>query len=191
MVVSTYTLFEIHTLSRQTGFLRLIDLPVDLPIASAAPDALNLSKTPIEPVPPESVEALEGTPIALSPEPDASMTEYYRLQQELFIVNLAFAGISFIAVWLAYSFNIALNYLLGACAGVVYLRMLAKSIEELGRQQGKLGKSRLALFIGLMVVATQWHQLHLIPIFLGFLTYKIAILVYTLRTTLMPDSWKS
>jgi ATP synthase protein I len=115
------------------------------------------------------------------------MQEFYKLQQELFIVTLALTGIIFISVWMV-SPSIALNYLLGACTGVVYLRMLAKDVERLGRQKERLSKTRIALFIGLIIVATQGKQLQILPIFLGFLTYKAALLVYTLRTVLLPTS---
>lgn len=116
------------------------------------------------------------------------MDEFYTLQKELIIATVALTGIIFVSVWAAYSLNIALNYLIGACTGVVYLRMLAKNVEQLGRSRERIGNSRLALFIGLIIVATQWKQLQIMPIFLGFLTYKAALMVYVLRTTLLPNS---
>ena len=115
------------------------------------------------------------------------MQEFYKLQQDLLWGTIALTGIIFVSVWLAYSVNIALNYLIGACTGVVYLRMLAKDVERIGVSKERLSKTRLALFIGLIVVATQWNQLQIMPIFLGFLTYKAALIVYVLRTTLLAD----
>lgn len=112
------------------------------------------------------------------------MREYYQLKQELLVTTLVLTGLIFGCVWFFYSLNIALNYLIGACTGVVYLRMLAKNVEQLGTQKKHLGSSQLALVAGLMIVATQWNQLQVVPIFLGFLTYKAALIIYTLRTTL-------
>ena len=122
-----------------------------------------------------------------SDEPNGSMQEFYQLSQELLTVTLVLAGIIFICVWIFYSLHIALNYLLGACTGVVYLKMLGKDVERLNRQKTNLSKNRLALFIGLIVIATQWQQLQILPIFLGFLTYKASLLVYMIRTLMPPD----
>ena len=122
-----------------------------------------------------------------SDQPNGSMQEFYQLSQELLTVTLVLAGIIFICVWIFYSLHIALNYLLGACTGVVYLKMLGKDVERLNRQKTSLSKNRLALFIGLIVIATQWQQLQILPIFLGFLTYKASLLVYMIRTLMPPD----
>jgi len=116
-----------------------------------------------------------------------SMQEFYQLSQELLIITLVLTGIIFIFVWIFYSLNIALNYLLGACTGVVYLKMLGKNVEQLGKESSQLSKSRFALLIGLLVLASRWNQLQILPVFLGFLTYKVTLLVYTLRTILAPD----
>ncbi len=95
------------------------------------------------------------------------MQEYYQLQQELLLNTLALTGIIFISVWIFYSVNIALNYLLGACTCVVYLKMLADDVERLGGEKNRLSKNRLAVFIGLIIVASQWNQLKILPVFLG------------------------
>ncbi|UBF27278.1 ATP synthase subunit I [Kovacikia minuta CCNUW1] len=116
------------------------------------------------------------------------MQEFYQLQQELLLTTLILTGIIFFSVWLFYSLNLALNYLLGACTGVVYLKVLARNVEQLGRDRKQIGKSQLAIFIGLIIVATQWNQLHVLPVFLGFLTYKGTLLVYMFRSLMPSDS---
>jgi ATP synthase protein I len=124
----------------------------------------------------------------LPEEPNHSMQEFYQLQQELLVITLLLTGVVFFSVWFVYSLNIALNYLLGACTGVVYLKVLARNVEQLGRGKKQIGKSQLAIFIGLIIIATRWNQLQVMPIFLGFLTYKGTLIVYMLRTLFQPDS---
>jgi ATP synthase protein I len=123
----------------------------------------------------------------LPPPVDSAMGEYYQLQQNLLICTVAFSGVIFFCTWAAYSLPIALNYLIGACGGVVYLRMLAKNVANLGRGQQRVGSGRLAIVIGLILVASQWQQLQIVPVFLGFLTYKAALIAYTLWTAVLPD----
>lgn len=150
------------------------------------------------PLPPEHTELVTPAEAEIDPGqadgqvlPAASATameEYYQLQQNLLLTTLAFTGIIFVSAWLAYSLPIALNYLIGACGGVVYLRMLAKSVANIGRGSARLGSGRLALVVGLVLVATQWQQLQVVPVFLGFLTYKGALIAYTLWTAVLPKS---
>jgi len=147
--------------------------------------SVNLSDESPQTTPTPGDESPPGEPVSKS---SGSMQEYYQLQQELLVNTLALTGIIFISVWIFYSLNIALNYLIGACTCVVYLRMLANDVERLGREKERLSKSRFALFIGLIIVATQLNQLQILPIFLGFLTYKAALIVYMLRITFLPDT---
>ncbi|MBW4572381.1 MAG: ATP synthase subunit I [Tolypothrix carrinoi HA7290-LM1] len=147
---------------------------------------MSLSDESINPTPTTRQDAqpgFEDTKPATS-----SMEEFYQLFQKLLKITLVLTGIIFISVWIFYSLNIALNYLIGACAGVVYLKLLARDVERLGSEKKSLSKDRFALFIGLMVVATQWRDLHVLPIFLGFLTYKATLIVYTVQTAFIPDS---
>lgn len=116
------------------------------------------------------------------------MQEYYKLQEDLLKVTLILTGIVFVSVWIFYSLNIALNYLIGACTGVVYLRMLARNVAQLGREQKKISSSRLALLVGVILVASRVDQLQIMPIFLGFMTYKAAVIFYMLRTSILPGS---
>jgi ATP synthase protein I len=118
----------------------------------------------------------------------SSIQEFYNLYRELLLITLVLTGIIFISVWILYSRNVALNYLLGACTGVVYLRMLAKDVERLSRENRKLSKTRLALLVGVILLASQWNKLQILPIFLGFLTYKGTLLIYVVRGAFIPDS---
>ncbi|QSJ19904.1 ATP synthase subunit I [Nostoc sp. UHCC 0702] len=146
---------------------------------------MSLSEESVVPTPKTRQDAKPGSE---DTESYNSMGEFYQLYQKLLVITLVLTGIIFISVWIFYSLNIALNYLIGACTGVVYLRMLAKDVEQLGSEKQRLSKTRFALFIGLIVLATQWRELQIVPIFLGFLTYKATLLVYMVQTAFIPDS---
>jgi ATP synthase protein I len=150
-----------------------------------------LSQLPVDPsdsidqsISPPKGENHEDSP---PPESDRSLGEFHQLKVELITTTLILTVLIFGPVWYFYSLNLALNYLIGACTGVVYLRLLAKNVEQLGQDNQRIGKSQLAVFIGVIIVATQWNQLHVLPVFLGFLTFKAAIIVYMLRTAVFPQ----
>jgi len=118
-------------------------------------------------------------------EPNPSMQDYYRLQWELLIITLVLSGIIFIGLRFFYDLNLALNYLIGAVTGIAYLRLLGKDVERLGTQKQRPSSfTRFALLIGVIALASQWHQAQFVPIFLGFLTYKVTLIVHMLRTSL-------
>ncbi len=124
----------------------------------------------------KSSEAIASSKLS-SPSVD-SVDDYGNLKLKLFVITLVLSGLIFLGVGSYYGLKVALNYLLGACTGVVYLKMLAQSVDELGKQRNRLGYSRLGVFIGVMILATRLDQLQILPIFLGFMTYKAAILVF-------------
>lgn len=116
------------------------------------------------------------------------MDDYYRLKYNLLgITSLLSVGI-FLCVWWFYSLGIGLNYLLGACAGLVFLVLLARNVEKLGVERKKLDKTHIAVFVGLIIIAARWNQLHILPVFLGFLTYKLTLLIYVLQAAFDSNS---
>jgi len=127
----------------------------------------------------ETSDAVEPEVVSSSEE---GMESFYRLQSQLLKTTIAFSGIVFVATCFTYSLHIGLNYLLGACTGVVYLRMLSKNVEAIGRSSTRISSSRLALVAAMILVASQWNQLEVMPVFLGFLTYKAALIGYTIWT---------
>jgi len=114
------------------------------------------------------------------------MKDYYQLQRTLMLLSIVLTIIIFTCVWIFHSLLLALNYLLGALVGIVYLKILAKEVEKVGTSQQKLGKKGLILIAAIIIVASQWQKLYIVPVFLGFLTYKIAIIAYTIQNVMVP-----
>ncbi|MDJ1185699.1 ATP synthase subunit I [Roseofilum casamattae] len=129
-------------------------------------------------------EGQEDVVLPLPPANSGVMEEYYQLQHELYLWTLGMSVVAFGSVWYFYSLETALSYAVGSCVGIVYLRLLAKKVEGLGRKKQRLSQAGLAVFIGVMILAIEWEQLEIVPVFLGFLTYKVSIIAYMLRTTL-------
>lgn len=110
-----------------------------------------------------------------------SMAEYYQVKRNLLTITLLLSIGLFLCVWWFYKLDLALNYALGAGGGLLYLWFLARNVEKLGGQNSSLGKSHFAVFIVLIILATRLEQLQVLPVFLGFLTYKVTLLIYVLQ----------
>jgi ATP synthase protein I len=108
---------------------------------------------------------------------DDGMQEYNRLKFRLLAITIASGIIIGLAVWAWYGWNIALSYFVGALVGTAYFRMLTKGVDRLGTESNRLGFSRLGLFVLLIAIAAKSDQLEILPAFLGFMTYKVAVLV--------------
>lgn len=142
---------------------------------------------PLEDVPLSQNDGEErGCQASLQPEPTSREgtvgRSYAALQLWLALVTLSVSLAIALGLALVYSPGVAGNYLLGAMVGVVYLRMLGRSVAELGKTRSRLGVTRLALFVGLMVLAAKVKSLQILPIFFGFMTYKVTLLIYLVQT---------
>jgi ATP synthase protein I len=146
-----------------------------------------VNSTDETPQPTESVGEENTLDESVTRSAEDSMGEYQQLKRELYLITLAITFVAFVTVVVIYGWKISFSYLLGAVAGVVYLRLLAKDVDRIGNESVKLSPNRLALFVVLMLVAAKWHQLQILPVFLGFLTYKAALLIYIFRTIWLAD----
>lgn len=127
--------------------------------------------------------------LELPTQTNRAMKEYYQLQRTLYWVMLTLTGVIFVCVAVTYSLQTAFNYLLGATAGLLYFRRLARDIEGAGSTQGGLsfGGVRIVIFVAVIILAAKLERLSILPVFLGFLTYKAAIVIYVIQTTLFSE----
>ena len=108
--------------------------------------------------------------------------EYTKLQLSIF-------GITFIlAVFIASIFGIILGFtfgfsvLVGAIAGIFYLRLLAKSIGKLGSESTGVSKLQLLVPICLFIFASKLGSLEIFPAMIGFFIYKPSLIFYFSRS---------
>ncbi len=96
-----------------------------------------------------------------------------------------------VATYTSYSANIAASYMTGALGGLIYLRLLSKSVDAVGGQSiesglnSSLSQPRLLIPLLLALVYNRFNTLYadqvgitleLLPMLVGFFTYKIAVL---------------
>jgi ATP synthase protein I len=107
----------------------------------------------------------------------APLDDFVRLQRRLILATLIVAALAVAITALVFDLHIASSLLVGALAGVLYLRLLARSVSKLGDGSKKVGKLQLLVPVVLVLAAARTPQLELLPAFLGFLLYKPALIL--------------
>ena len=109
--------------------------------------------------------------------PDNGMEDYARLQRRLMLVTLIVSLAAALVAALWFDLHVARSLLVGACAGLLYLRLLARSVARLGGGSRQVGRFQLVVPMLLIVASSRIPQLELLPAFLGFLLYKPALIL--------------
>lgn len=127
---------------------------------------------------------------ALAAQQAAEEKEYQRLKAELQTWCQGTALTCFVATVIFYSKDTAASYGVGAVGSLAYLRMLNRSIDSVGgfTVGAALGQPRLLVPIILTAAFNRWNTLaahdvgitlQLLPMLLGFFTYKAAVIAKT------------
>jgi len=107
----------------------------------------------------------------------SSFDEYAQLQRRIFMATLIVSAFAVLITAIFFDFISSVSLLVGALAGVVYLRLLARSIGKLGKTSKSVGKVQLVVPVLLVLVVSRLPQLELLPSLLGFLMYKPALIL--------------
>jgi len=107
---------------------------------------------------------------------DTPVDDYAQLQQRLLLATLIAAVLAGLFTALVFDLHTAASVLVGSLAGVVYLRLLGRSVARLGPDAKKVGKLQLLVPVVLVLAAARLPQLELLPALLGFLLYKPALI---------------
>ena len=111
--------------------------------------------------------------------PDNGMGDFRRLQQRLMLATLIVSAVAVPVTAIGFDVHVACSLLVGALAGVLYLRLLSRSVARLGGESRQVGRFQLVVPILLIVSAARFPQLDLLPAFVGFLLYKPALILQT------------
>ena len=105
------------------------------------------------------------------------MDDYVRLQQRLMMATLAVSAAAVPLSWICFGGSAAASLLLGACSGLLYLRLLARSVARLGKGSRSVGRFQLLVPVLLVIAALRIPAIELLPALAGFVLYKPALLL--------------
>jgi ATP synthase protein I len=122
---------------------------------------------------PSSDSAVVNTPA------ENGMESFARLQVRLMLATVIVSAVATLFATFYFDLFVARSLLVGAVAGLFYLRLLARSVAQLGGGSRQVGRFQLVVPIVLIVAAARLPQLDLLPAFVGFLLYKPALILQT------------
>ena len=125
-----------------------------------------------------SGECTEGD-ISLGPSDESasdSLEEYVQLQRRIFRAAFFVTAFAVAITAFFFDFQVSNSLLVGALSGLLYLRLLARSIGKLGTNTKSVSKIQLLVPVVLVLAVSKLSQLELLPALLGFLLYKPSLI---------------
>ncbi len=110
----------------------------------------------------------------------ASNDEYAHLQMRIFIVTLIVSAFAVSITAIFFELQASFSILIGAFSGILYMRLLARSIGSLGTSSKTVSKIQLVVPVLLVLAVSKLPQLELLPALLGFLLYKPSLVIQAL-----------
>jgi len=115
-----------------------------------------------------------------SPGSGNGMEDYERLQRRLLIATAYATALAVpFTAWL-FDGSAALSLLIGGLGGLLYLRLLARSVSRLGGDRRSVGKIQLLVPVVLVMASARIPSLQIVPALVGFLLYKPALIAQAL-----------
>ena len=111
------------------------------------------------------------------------MDGYLRLQRRLLLSTVCATALAVPITALWFDLPTAFSLLVGALAGLLYLRLLARSVTRFGVETKGVGKAQLLVPVVLVLAAARLPVLEILPALVGFLLYKPALIVQAVLDT--------
>ena len=132
-----------------------------------------------------AVESSQNTELSMDPDSSAEVSttsddEYAQLQRRFILATLAVSVFAVSVTALVFDLHIASSLLVGAVCGVLYLRLLARSVGKLGKASKSVSKIQLLVPVLLVLAVSRLPELELLPALFGFLLYKPAMILQVL-----------
>ncbi|ESQ51675.1 hypothetical protein EUTSA_v10016897mg [Eutrema salsugineum] len=144
-----------------------------------------------------------GDPQVLAAE---SREQYYKLKNKLQVLTVGIGGAGLVSAYLTYTPEITLSFGAGLMGSLVYMRMLGNTVDAMadgarGVMKGAAGQPRLLVPVVLVMIFNRWNailvpeygfmHLELIPMLVGFFTYKIATFFQAIEEAISISTQKT
>ena len=106
--------------------------------------------------------------------------EYVQFQQRIFRSAFILSLLAGVVSAFFFSYETTISLLIGAFSGILYLRILARSIGKLGKSSNSVGKIQLIVPVVLVLAFSKLPSLNLLPALLGFLLFKPSLIIQVL-----------
>lgn len=151
------------------------------PVGEGSDSSLHPVTAPLGLQPGDRIVVLSEAQSTVAPDlpaaPANGMDDYVRLQRRLLVATLLVSVVAVLVTALLFDAATAFSLLVGACAGMLYLRLLARSVARIGGESRRLGKSQLLVPVVLVLASSRLPVLEIVPALVGFLLYKPALLL--------------
>lgn len=111
------------------------------------------------------------------------MDSYLRLQRRMLLATVCATALAVPLTALWFDLPTAFSVLVGALSGLLYLRLLARSVSRFGVATKSVGKAQLLVPVVLVLAAARLPILEVLPAVVGFLLYKPALIVQAVLDT--------
>jgi len=108
--------------------------------------------------------------------------DYYKLQFIVFALTFVISLIASLSTVFLINPSFGLSIFVGSIAGMFYLRLLAKSIGNLGKTSSGVSKLQLLIPVCLFIFASKNELIEIFPSIIGFFIYKPALFLYFSRS---------
>ena len=108
--------------------------------------------------------------------------DFFSLQLALFCLTLILSIVITIVSCIFINFSFGLSVFIGSIIGILYLRLLAKSIGNLGKTSSGISKVQLLLPVCLFIFASRNELIEILPSIIGFFLFKPAMFYYFSRS---------